>query len=216
MFDLDFEVSHINEMKEELSQLIDQLIYLENDKLPEKTRDIDNLFGNLQNSLKNFESEMIMLENKDKEIARDNLKTFKIEFAKLEVKYNENKQKKKDRDDLLGNSTSKLDISSQGQKNSLLEQRDLIDNGNSLTLDLARGASMAKESGTNILNELSNQKNSVQEIENKLNNLDTDVSTGESIIDSMVCRNRKKTIFMLIILIIIAIAGGFFVYFLFS
>jgi len=206
MTDIQIDVEQINETREKISSLIENLSG-DSNSLPAKMQEIEKQFGNLETMIVDFENNMVMLDTNEQMDARKHLQTFRIEKAKLETRYSEGKN----RATLLGKAGMNVDGSSNTQRNSLVDQRGLIDEGNSLTLELALGASQAKDAGVGIISELSKQRDKTDEIEDKLGVLETDVTTGEGLVDVMLCRQKRRSIFMGIILFILAVAIVYFI-----
>ena len=211
----EFEASRddILSIKREIQSIINNFATYSSSEIPAKMKRIEEKFGEIRNAVGQMEEQIMMFESSERNEAKKFIAQTKSEITQLENQYKEEKKKGSQRDALFGNAAIRSDGSSAGQMNSLIDQNQLIEEGNDLTNELARGAAAGIEAGTGILAELSNQRNTIDHIDEELDTLDTDVETGDKTITKMICRNKRRMIFMIIVIVILIIAIGVFLYF---
>ena len=202
-------------IKTDLNNMINNLTQLAGSERPAKMQRIEQRFAEVNQSISEMESQMMMFDTSEKNEAKRFVQQIKVDLKKLETQYVDAQKRGSERDALFGNAPLRSDGSSAGQLNGLYDQRQQIDEGNNLTTELGRSVNQGKEAGIGILGELGNQRNKIDHVDEELNNLDTDVDTGSRIIDSMICRQKQRTIFMAVIIVILVIALCVFLYFVF-
>lgn len=204
----------IERIRKNLSNAVSNLPQYSSQERPVKMQKIEAIFGEFDAAISELESEAVMFDVNDKNMAKKYLIEIKTDYKKLQNDYTDAKRKGSERDALFGGAI-RSDGSSAGQMQSLYDQQSIINEGDNLTTELGRSVAQGHDAGVNILGELANQRGKIQHIDDELNSLDTDVDTGNSIIDRMICRNTRRTIFMIILIIILIIASGVFLYFIF-
>ena len=203
-------------IERDITSMLNNFTMLSSSEIPAKMKRIEDRFNDLNNSLTEMEEQIMMFDSSEKNEAKKFILQTKNEIQKLESQYKDVKAKGSQRDALFGNSQLRSDGTSTGQLNSLIDQNQLIEEGNSLTNELARGAAAGKEAGMGILAELGKQRSTIDHIDDELDTLDTDVETGDRMITKMLCRNKRRTIFMVAVIIILIIAIALFLYFIFK
>ena len=202
-------------IKSDINNMINNLTQIAGSERPAKMQRIEQRFGEINQSISEMESQMMMFDSNEKNDAKRFLQQIKVDVRKLEAQYADAQKRGSERDALFGNAPLRADGSSAGQLNSLYDQRQQIQEGNNLTSELGRSVNQGKEAGIGILGELGNQRNKIDHVDEELNNLDTDVDTGSKIIDKMICRQKRRQIFMGVIIVILIIALCVFLYFVF-
>ena len=203
-------------IERDITSMLNNFPMLSSSEIPGKMKKIEDRFNDLNNSLTEMEEQIMMFDSSEKNEAKKFISQTKNEIQKLESQYKDVKTKGSQRDALFGNAPLRSDGTSAGQLNSLIDQNQLIDEGNNLTTELARGAAAGKEAGMGILAELGKQRSTIDHIDDELDALDTDVEAGDRMITKMICRNKKRSIFMIVVIIILLIAIGVFCYFIFK
>ena len=205
----------IESIRKDLSNMINNMAQLAASEMPAKMRKIESRFDELRTAVGELDDNIMMFDDSERNDAKKFLIESKSDIKKLENAYIEAKNKGSQRDALFGNAI-RADGSSAGQLNSLVDQNSLIEEGNDLTTELARSANQGKEAGVSIISELQRQRGVIDHVSEELDTLDTDIETGDQKITSMLCRNKRRTIFMIIIILILVVAIGFFLYFIFK
>ena len=202
-------------VKKEITSMINNFSQLTSAEMPDKMRRIEQRFSDLNSQVEEMEDQAMMFDASERDEAKKFIIQTKSDIKQLEKQYTDAKAKGSQRDALFGNSALRTDGSSTGQLRSLVDQNQLIDEGNGLVTELGRTAQSGKEAGMGILAELANQRQTIDHIDEELDTLDTDVETGDKRITQMLCRNKRRSIFMIIVIIILLVAIGFFLYFIF-
>ena len=205
----------IMSIKSDLNNMITNLTQYSAEERQAKMVRIEQRFGEINQAISEMESQMMMFEGTDKNEAKVFTNQIKADVKRLENQYIDAKKRGSERDQLFGNAAIRADGSSAGQMNSLYDQRQQIDEGNSLTDELGRSVNAGKEAGVGILAELGNQRNTIDHVDDELNKLDTDVDTGSNLIDRMTSRQNRRKVFMVILIIVLVIAICVFLYFVF-
>ncbi|EAY12059.1 Vesicle transport v-SNARE protein [Trichomonas vaginalis G3] len=205
----------IDRIKKDISNAVSNLPQYSAQERPSKMQKIEARFGEFDAAINELDLQALMFDVNDKNAAKKYLVEVRNEYKKLQNEYTDAKRKGSERDALFGGAV-RSDGSSTGQMQSLYDQQNIINEGDNLTTELGRSVAQGHDAGVNILGELANQRNKITHIDDELNSLDTDVDTGNSIIDRMICRNTRRTIFMIILIIILLIASGVFLYFIFK
>jgi len=198
--------SEITRQITEIESLIRGMNSIKSNEKEASVKRIDSMINELRSVIDESKSEMLMWETPQSNEASKFFDNSKIDIQRLESQFVEMKK----RSVLMGNTLERsIQTSALGENKALLEE------GNKLLSELGNSVGSAKETGNEILANLSDQKSKLLNIDSELTKLDTNVETGEQIIDLMLCRDRKRTLCLWIMITVLALCTLLFLYFLF-
>lgn len=207
MSDLEIHREEIVRSKEKIEVSLRQLPTATTNK-QSLLNQIEAQFRDFSAQLDDYGNSMLMFDTNDQYEAKRLLDEMKREENRLRDEYNS----AKNREMLL----SGVSDTARDQIGGLVGQRQLIEKGDQMVLGISRDVNRGIALGNDIVTEINKQNETLYSINDNLNDLDTDVEVGNKLLDKMICRQKRRNIFMIIIIIILLIAACVFLYFIFK
>lgn len=185
---------HIDAQMQELQILITDYAKLGyNDKANAYSR-IRNKFDQISSDLTEMDSTAATWLSELRNRERDYTAKVRSEFANIQYKFN-NEVSEENRRRLLGDSYT-----------STIDQDRLTD-------ALLDDVNDTKEIGIGILQEMDRQRNTITNISGNINSMNTELDTGESLLNEMQCRSKQRTYFLYGVVFFLFVTVCVFIYY---
>lgn len=202
MSELEASIDIINGASQKVQNSITSLSQSSGDEFAAKMRAVENDFGNLQDSVDILSQSMMVYSSADKARANDFLQQTK---AKMDFYKKQIEQAKKN--SLLSTTAGlRLDGTSAAQRQSLQNQSDLLDKNSGLIDECNNVLDETITRGNATLEELERQRSTIGNLGDHVDELNTTIDDSDSILKRMICRDRKKSIFMGVIVVVMLAA----------
>lgn len=176
----------------------------------ERAKFIENLLEEYHTLITEANGQVLMWDKAQMIAGRKFIDQTDAEMKKLEYQFREMQKRIEQREALMAGA-----YPPDGDSQELLSRNsDELNRGDRLISELSQNVSQAKDSGLNIMDALNTQRRKIQDIDEHLTRLDTNVETGELIITEMLCRNERRKYFLWGMIALLVIAIGIFLYFL--
>ena len=194
----------INEIKDILKS------YLNYEKIEREIKKEfkENKLNDLKKNIEEISNEIIMWDKNNSKEGYKFLNNIKAEIQIIESNFIDLKKKIKDREILLGNQFN-------DQRNMIEDNSQLLNKKGNLINELSKEVNFAKETGTDILSNLNDQRDKLGHINEELSRLESNIDTGDTLLEEMICRGKRRTIFLWFLIIVLIICMFLFLYFLF-
>ena len=202
----------LEQLKRSLYTNISQVPNLTGTQRQEKCKQIESDFTSINDLIKEINQIKVMWDSSESSKMSRTLQDLDFELSRLENQYRD----AQNRESLFAGSTRTLDGGGGSQRANLTNHRQEIQKGSQMVQTFNQDVSNIQEVGTGILVNLADQKEKMGVIDNRLDDLGSEITIGEKMTDRMLCRQKRRTALIWIaIVIVVIIFLSVFLYFVF-